>query len=438
MKFKDYVNYYYSTLQYIAKWGLISAAIAVLAGSASAIFLTSLSWATEFRESNDWMLYLLPLGGFIAGLLYHFFGKEVESGNNQIIDQVHKPETIIKARMAPLVFIGTVITHLFGGSAGREGTAIQMSASLSDQLTKVFSLSKRDRRIILISAIAAGFGSVFGTPLAGAIFGLEVVVIGRMRYDAILPAFLSSIMANWVTFMWGANHAHYHLDIETAEIIKEVGNSYLVMYAAIAGVFFGLASLVFTKSIKVIGDFFKKLISFKPLIPLVGGIIIIAMVLVLDYFGINDDVGERSKYIGLGLPTISAAFETQLPFYDWIFKLIFTSVTLGTLYKGGEVTPLFFIGATLGNALVIILPLPVSFLAAIGFVAVFAGAANTPIATTIMAIELFGADIGIYAGVASVVAYIFSGHTSIYSSQKIGSPKRDKLVRDVGKSLKDV
>lgn len=433
------ISNYSALTVYVLKWLLLCCAIAILAGSASAFFLYSLSWATEVRESNQWLLYLLPLGGLIVGLLYHYMGKEVEAGNNQIIDQIQRPDTIIKARMAPLVLFGTVVTHFFGGSAGREGTAIQMSASLSDQLTKLFKLNKSDRRIILIAGIAAGFGSVFGTPLAGAIFGLEVVIIGRMRYDAILPSFLASILANYVCHLWGAHHSHYHLAIETSELIKDVDNTYYILYAALAGVCFGLAGRLFSISTSKIGAFLKSKVSYKPLIPLIGGVVVILMVLLLDIWGLNGDGVERSKYIGLGLPTISAAFAGQLPVYDWLLKLIFTSVTLGAMYKGGEVTPLFFIGATLGNALHIVFPeVPIGFLAAIGFVGVFAGAANTPIACTLMAIELFGVDIGIYAGVACVVSYLFSGHSGIYSAQIVGSVKHDDFTSHKGKRLREI
>ena len=265
-----------NTLFFLLQWLLLATVIAVLAGSASALFLFSLDWATATRITHHWLIWLLPFAGFAVGWLYLRFGRSVEGGNNLILEEVHRPANTIPLRMAPLVYIGTVVSHLFGASVGREGTAVQMGASIADQFTSLLKLNNDARRMVLMAGVSAGFSSVFGTPLAGAIFGLEVMAIGRMHYTAIFPCLLAAVVADQVGLMWGVHHTHYAMSLIPSLSLWTLG---AVMAA---GCCFGLAARVFADATHLIGGVMKKYVAYAPLRPFIGGVIVALAVYLLQ------------------------------------------------------------------------------------------------------------------------------------------------------------
>jgi H+/Cl- antiporter ClcA len=406
----------------LLRWIALVVPVALAAGSASAFFLWALDQVTRLRWEHAWLLWLLPLAGAAIGALYHFLGRRAEAGTNLIVDEIHAPGGGVPGRMAPLVLIGTLATHLFGGSAGREGTAVQMGGSLAGVYGRWCRLSPQNLRIVLMAGVAAGFGSVFGTPLTGAIFAMEVLVIGRMQYDALIPVLVASVIGDLTCSAWGIHHTAYHIAVmESGTGIWNVEGILLLKVAGVGAVF-GLVSQAFAETTHALKQVCARFISIPWLRPVAGGLAVIALVYV---------TGTRD-YLGIGITspapdavTIVSAFSPggALP-WSWILKLLFTAVTLGSGFKGGEVTPLFFIGATLGNVLAAPLGAPVDLFAGLGFIAVFAGATNTPLACTVMGMELFGAHYAVYFAVVCFVAYLFSGHSGIYPTQRLGVPKR--------------
>ena len=408
-----------------AKWLAVLLPMAVAIGSASAFFLWSLDALTRVRFAHSWLLYLLPLGGLLVGWVYHRFGKSAAAGNNLLIDEIHQPGLGVPKRMAPLVLFGTLATHLFGGSAGREGTALQMGGSIAAAFARWLKLDTTSVRLLLMAGVAAGFGSVFGTPIAGAVFALEVLVIGRMQYDALIPCFIASLVADWTCSAWGIVHTHYHVSVTTPGAHPDL---LLFGKAALAAIAFGLAGALFAWSSHRLGGLFNRHIPRPEFRPFVGGLLVIGLFFLAgtpDYLGLGV-LGNRPDAI-----TLPAMFTTmEIPASAWIWKLVFTVVTLAAGFKGGEVTPLFFIGAALGNSLAIVMGAPVDLFAAMGLVAIFAAATNTPLASTLLGMELFGAGNGIYLATACFIAYRFSGHTGIYASQRLAVPKFRALEHD--------
>ncbi|MES2573282.1 MAG: voltage-gated chloride channel family protein [Verrucomicrobiota bacterium] len=406
-------------------WFTLIRPMAISVGSACAFFLWSLDAVTAIRFAHSWLLYFLPLAGVAVGWVYHWMGRPAEGGNNLILDQIQRAGSGVPRRMAPLILFGTLMTHLFGGSAGREGTAVQMGGSIASVFCRWWRLSPEKVRIMLMAGVAAGFGAVFGTPLAGTVFALEVLMIGRVEYEALLPCLIAAVAGDWTCHSWGIAHTQYQVLFLPGARPFFHTDPWLLLKVAVAAVAFGWASTLFSRLLHLTGALVRKWIPFAPWRPVAGGLLVIALFLAAgtpDYLGLGVWSPDPNA---LTIPSFFTA--TQNHGWSWLWKIVFTVATLGAGFKGGEVTPLFFIGAALGNALSGVLGAPADLFAALGFIALFAGATNTPLACTIMGVELFGSTHIVYMATACFLAYFFSGHSGIYLSQTIAVPKTGRL-----------
>ncbi len=393
----------------LGQWVVLGSLVGVLAGLASALFLWLLDLATSARESDERIVYLLPIAGLVIGSFYERFGQPVRAGANRVLAAIHDGGSPIPLRMAPMVLLGTVLTHLFGGSAGREGTAVQMGASLADGVAQRARVTPTMREQLIIAGVAGGFGSVFGTPLAGAVFGMEFVVLGRLRVRAVVPALVASFVGDVTTHACGIRHTPYPV-VAALPLTPLLVGKWLLFAAAVA-----LTTVVFVELLHFLKKQGEQRV--KPLAArmFVGGV---AVVLLWQVVGTSD-------YLGLGVPTILRAFDDpSLPVCVFALKLLFTAVTLSAGFLGGEVTPLFFVGAALGSVVARALGIPIELGAGVGLAAVFAAASNAPLALSIMAVELLGPGVLPHVVIVCVVAYLLTGHRGIYAAQRVARGKR--------------
>jgi len=426
-----------SLAKYVMRWVVLATPIGLAVGSACAMFLWSLEKVTAIRQAHPALLFFLPVAGAIVVLVYNWWGKGAGAGNNLIMDEIHEPGAGVPVRMAPFVLAGTLITHLFGGSAGREGTAVQMGGSIAAGMGRILKFQGADLRTLLMCGIAAGFAGVFGTPLTGAVFAMEVLVLGRMSYEAIIPCLIAAVVGDWSCQVWGIQHTHYaisSMDLHH-QGIESSFHWLLAAKVAVASVAFGLASVFFAELTHGLAHAFGR-IKLAWLRPVVGALVVI---------GLTYALGTR-EYLGLGVKpahpgdvSIVTCFQANgADTWSWFWKLLFTAVTLSCGFKGGEVTPLFFIGAALGNTLAHWMNAPVDLFAGLGFVAIFAGATNTPLACTIMGLELFGSQYTVYFMIACFLSYLLSGHSGIYHAQRVGAGKLHGFHLPEGATIKTV
>tara|TARA_B100000508_G_scaffold55003_3_gene42680 strand:+ start:50211 stop:51431 length:1221 start_codon:yes stop_codon:yes gene_type:complete len=382
-------------------WFLIILLISVATGLISAFFLESLSYVTDQRVNNNLWIYLLPVGGLIIGLSYYFLSKGVEGGNNLLIQEMDRPRRYIHWKIIPLVLFGTIATHLFGGSAGREGTAVQMGGAIGDQIQHFFKWTKTKRHLLMRMGVAGGFAGVFGTPLAGVIFAIEFARDRKFDLKTLVLSTLVAFGSDFVCHFVGVGHTTYIVRAIPSFSIENI------LWILLIGIIFGGVAWIFSSSKQVFQKLFN-LIPLPYLRPFFGGIILLGLFLLFDI----------SKFLGLGIPSIVEAFNYPVHPGDVWIKLLLTALTLGAGFKGGEATPLFFMGAVMGSTLAFFVPLPVSFMAGAGFVAVFGAATNTPLASSLMAAELFGFEgLPLYI-VICLMAYYLSGKTSVYATQQ--------------------
>ncbi len=407
----------------VLKWVFLATIIGIIVGLSTAAFLKILSWSISFGNHYAYYFLLLPLAMFTSVVATKYLAPDAKGhGTEKVIEAIHKRSGKIKAAVVPVKLIATIITIASGGSVGKEGPCAQIGAGLSSIVADLLKFADNDRKKLVICGISAGFASVFGTPIAGAIFGVEVLFVGSLMYDVLLPSFISGIISYQVSSSFGITYFYHPLSFVPA--FKET----FFLQVVLAGIFFGACSIFLVGALKAGEMAAAKLKIWEPFKGLIGGVILIVLTFALS-----------KEYLGLGLETIQATVHGDtVHWYSFIVKGIFTSISLAFGGSGGIVTPIFFIGSCSGNFFGQIFGLDMATFSAIGLVSLLAGAANTPIAASILAVELFGADIAPYAAVSCVISFLITGHRSVYPSQVLAFKKSASVEVELGKEVVNV
>lgn len=395
------------------KWTFFSLITGAVGGGVGALFARLISYVTDVRMNNEWLIYLLPLGGAVIALIYHLLKVE-HQGTNQVLEAVRSEKTVTFS-LAPAIISGAGITHLLGGSAGKEGAALQIGGSIAKVVGDVFSSDQKDRHILTVSGMAAVFAAVFGTPVGAAVFAVEVASVGYVSLSALYPSFASAVVSYMVALRLGI-----HPEKFTVDVIPEV-SAVSLLKVVLLGAVTAAVSIVFCLAMKLSHKGFEKYIRNPYIRGLVGGVVIIVLTLI---------VGTRD-YNGGGMHIIEGIFHgEEVSRIAFLLKIVFTAITIGSGFKGGEIVPTLFIGATLGFTVADVLGMPVALSAAIGMIALFAGVTNCPIASVLLSVELFGSQGIIYYALAVFVCFVLSGYFSLYSGQKIVFSKIKEELRE--------
>jgi H+/Cl- antiporter ClcA len=407
----------------IIKWVFLATIAGVIVGGAVSLFLKLLTWSTGLGSQFPQFFWFLPLSFFTSSLLVKYLAPEAEGhGTEKVIEAIHKRSGKIPILVIPVKLIATIITLASGGSAGKEGPCAQIGAGLTSLFSDLFRFDNRDRKKMVICGISAGFAAVFGTPIAGSIFGVEVLFVGAIMYDVLLPSFIAGIIAYQVSSSFGITYFH-----EPVSVMPAFSEAFMLK-VLLGGLFFGGCSIFLIEILKWGEKLSNRIRVWTPLKGLMSGTLLIAMTYLFS-----------SRYLGLGLTTVESSLRGETTdWYAFILKPVFTSLTLSFGGSGGIVTPIFFVGSTAGVTFAHLLNVDAPTFAAIGLVSVLAGAANTPIAASILSIELFGPAIAPYATLACVVSFLITGHRSVYPSQVLSISKSPSLQVELGKEIEEI